>query len=85
MFYISISENGLPVLLSLPLPPVPGNVPMGTGSALTHLGLGRSMGLFYLVVDLLGKPQLPGVPPFYVFKLMDFILLLPVFFLILIR
>ena len=51
---------------------------MGTGSALTHLGLGRSMGLFFLVVDLLGKPQFPGVPPF-MFLTDVFLFLLTVF------
>ena len=34
--------NGLPVLYPLPLPPVPGNVPMGIGSVQTHLELGQS-------------------------------------------
>ena len=44
--------SGLPILYPLLLPPVPGNISMGTGSALTHLGLGRSMGLFSIVGGL---------------------------------
>ena len=32
--------NGLPVFYSLPLSPLFGNITMGTGSALPHLGLG---------------------------------------------
>ena len=59
--------NGLPVLYPLPLPPVPGNVPMGTGYALTHLGLGRELEIdFFLVVNFRETPNFWG---FFVFLL----------------
>ena len=51
--------NGLPVLSPLPLPPVPGNVPMGTGPVLTHFGVRTEHKIFMDFIKR--KPRKFGV------------------------